>query len=88
MPTPNPPLQGNHYEPGNYWMICDVCGRKFRFSDMLRRWDNAWVCHNDWEIQHPQEHLRGRSERIGVPVARPEPTETVIGPGDVMQEDL
>ncbi len=88
MPTPNPPYQGDHYEPGNYWMVCDVCGRKYRRADMRARWDNAWVCLEDWEIQHPQEHLRGKMEEIGVPVARPEQTIISIGPGDVTPGDL
>ena len=40
---------------------------------MKKRWDNAWVCEECWEPRHPQEYVRGISERIAVPVARPVP---------------
>jgi hypothetical protein len=31
------------YESGNAWFICDVCGQRFRRSEMLTRWDNLKV---------------------------------------------
>lgn len=61
------------YRPGDYWMVCDVCGLDYRRSEMRQRWDRAWVCRDDWEIKHPQESVRGIRERIRVPVARPVP---------------
>lgn len=85
---PNPPYSGDHWESGNYWMICDVCGFKYRRSEMMQRWDNAWVCGDDWEPRHPQEFLRGKNEQISVPIARPEPEEISIGAGDVTPDDL
>ncbi len=68
-------------------MICDECGFKYRRSQMKERWDHAWVCFNDWEIRHPQESVRGKSEKIAVPVARPEGTDTfILTP--ITQDDL
>jgi|FLOH01.1.fsa_nt_gi hypothetical protein len=84
----SPPYGGDHYEPGNNWIICDECGRKFRRSDARKRWDGALVCINDWEEQHPQELVRGISERIAVADPRPVPAEISIGVGDVTQDDL
>jgi hypothetical protein len=61
------------YIPGDYYLVCDVCGLDFRRSDMKERWDKAWVCHNDWEPRNEQESVRGIPEKINVPVARPVP---------------
>lgn len=76
------------YCPGDWWLVCDECGRDFRRSDMRQRWDNAWVCQSDWEPRHPQESVRGIPERISVPVARPVPATVTIVTGDVTQGDL
>lgn len=62
------------YQPGNHWLVCDVCGFDYRFSDMKRRWDGAWVCKKDFEERHPQDFVRGRRDHIRVPVARPTST--------------
>ncbi len=62
------------YVPGDWWMICDVCGCKRLHSAMRKRWDGAWVCPDDWEPRHPQE-VGGppRPDNTSVPVARPRP---------------
>lgn len=46
------------------------------------------VCRDDFEKQHPQEFIHGRSEKINVHDARPDPDPIVINPGDVTQDDL
>lgn len=62
------------YIPGDYLMVCDVCGFTYRSSEMKKRWDNAWVCKKDFEPQHPQEFVKGRADKVRVPVARPDTT--------------
>jgi len=69
-------------------MICDLCGLKFRRSEMRRRWDNLWVCTNDWEPRHPQESVRGVKERIAVPVARPDAETPTMITTPITQDDL
>jgi len=77
------------YFPGDYWMICDVCGFKKRKSQMRRRYDGAMVCSEDWEPRHPQEIARQREpDRISVPVSRPEPTDYFLADGEVEAGDL
>lgn len=75
------------YRPGNHWLICDECGAKFRLSEMRKRWDGAMVCRKDWEPRHPQESVRSRSDKVSVPVARPEGTDTYITT-PITQDDL
>ncbi len=75
------------YIPGDHLMVCDECGSVFRYSEMKKRYDNAWVCKNDWEPKHPQESVRGRADRVRVQAARPEPEEVMIETA-VTQDDL
>ena len=75
------PFGQDNWIPGNYWMICDVCGYKYRKSEMRERWDKAWVCEADWEPRHPQEFLRGRNEKISVPIPRPDTYLPIVSDG-------
>ncbi|WP_299477003.1 hypothetical protein [uncultured Paracoccus sp.] len=76
------------YIPGDPWGICDVCGFKYRKSEMRRRWDGLTVCGPDWEPRHPQEAVRGRKDRILVDNPKPPPADVFIEPGDVTRDDL
>lgn len=78
----------NSYSPGDYYVICDVCGFKYRASQTQRRWDNLRVCAKDWEPRHPQDFVRGRRDRQRVPDPRPEPADNFIEVGDVTEADL
>ena len=60
------------YIPGNHLLTCDECGFVYRYSEMKKRWDGAMVCSKDFEPKHPQESVRARSDKIHVPVARPD----------------
>lgn len=64
----------NWLKLGDYNAICDSCGRKYKASTMLKRWDGLFVCKEDYEIRHPQEFLRVRADKQSVPIPRPEPT--------------
>ena len=58
---------------GDYNAICDVCGRKFKFSALRQKWDNTWACSADWEPRQPQDYLRGIPDNMSVPLSRPDP---------------
>lgn len=76
------------YIPGDYYVICDECGGKFRASQTRMRWDKARVCKRDWETRHPQDFVRGRPDRQNVPHARPEPTDVFLADNDVTADEL
>lgn len=63
----------NHLILGDWNALCDSCGRKFKASQLKRRWDGLMVCKEDYELRHPQEFLRVQKERISVPFTRPYP---------------
>jgi hypothetical protein len=61
----------NGWSSGDPWAQCDVCGLKYRHSEMRRRWDNAFVCPQDFEERHPQERPRVARDIQTVKNARP-----------------
>jgi hypothetical protein len=45
---------------------------------LRKDWQGLMVCSEDWEPRHPQDFLRTRPERGGVPISRPEPEDINI----------
>ncbi len=62
----------NHLILGDWNVICDVCGQKYKASETKKRWDGLIVCPQDFENRNEQDFLRVRQEKISVPFARPE----------------
>ena len=66
------------YSRGNWNAICDVCGRQYKSTDLRKRWDNLWVCFQDYEERQPQDFVRGVADTQAVPWARPEGADTFV----------
>ena len=65
----------HRYVPGDYYQLCDRCGRKIRASVSKKTWDGLVVCPADWEPRHPQELIHDTpQDRQAVEDARPRPT--------------
>jgi len=62
----------SEYIPGDYWVICDRCGFKYRRSECRLTWDNLLVCRKDWEPRHPQDFVRSKRDNQRVPIPRPD----------------
>lgn len=62
----------NWLDLGNWNVICDSCGRKFKASSLRKRWDGLMVCEEDYERKHPQLSLKVRGDKIVPPWVRPE----------------
>ena len=60
------------FKSGDWNATCDVCGFRFKASQLRKRWDGLMVCKDDWEPRHPQELIRPIKENISVPWTRPE----------------
>ena len=73
---------------GDHWCICDVCGFRVRRSATKMRWDNLLVCTEDWEPRHPQERVRGRTDKQRVMNPRPEQPDRFLSVGEVTADDL
>ncbi len=58
--------------PGTWAAICDVCGFRFPSDKLKLRWDNLTVCHDDWEVRHPQDFLKIPKDKIAPDWVKPE----------------
>lgn len=55
---------------GDWNSICDICGFKYKASEMKKRWDGLMVCEFDWEMRHPQDFIRAVPDDQAVPWVR------------------
>jgi len=62
----------NWLKLGDWNVVCDSCGRKFKASTMRKRWDGLLVCKEDFEVKHPQLSLKVHGDKQTVPIPRPE----------------
>lgn len=81
-------IKRTHYVPGDWNAICDVCGFKFKASQLMKRWDGLMVCREDFETRHPQDFMRPIKENIAVPWTRPRPEGNTITDEVVTAADL
>ena len=67
-----------YYKKGGFWAICDVCGFKYRASQMRERWDGLMVCPDDWNPRQPQDFVKGVPEDTTTPWSRTRVPDTFI----------
>lgn len=67
-----------NYKSGDWWIICDVCGKKIKASHAKHRWDGFIVCDKDFEHRHSQDFIRARMDKISVPFTRPRSDDTFV----------
>lgn len=56
----------------DYNALCDVCGFKFKASQLIKRWDGLMVCEDDWEPRNILDFYRTRSDAHQLAFTRPE----------------
>ena len=66
------------YDKGDWLTICDVCGRKYKATNLKKRWDGLMCCDDDWEIRQPQDFVRGIADTQIAPWLRSEPSNSFI----------
>lgn len=67
-----------NYKSGDWWILCDVCGKKMKASHARHRWDGFIVCDKDFENRHPMDFIKVIPDKISVPFTRPRPTDTFV----------
>lgn len=74
--------------PGDYNVVCDWTGRKYKRSQCRRTWDGHLVRRESWEQRHPQDFVRGVADHQSVPPgeARPFSTPEAL-PGNIVTPD-
>jgi hypothetical protein len=73
-------MPGTYFKSGSHNIICDVCGQKFKFHQVKKRWDGLVVCKDDFENDHPQKYIRVRESGLAVPVIRERPQDVDVSP--------
>ncbi len=71
-------MPGTYFKSGSHNIICDVCGGKFKFHQVKKRWDGLIVCKDDFENDHPQKYIRVRESGLAVPVIRDRPEDVFV----------
>lgn len=77
----------SRWDNGGWNTICDVCGRKFKNSDLQLRWDGLMTCSADWEIRQPQDFVRGVADIQTPPFTRPESSDYFVPLSYTQQPD-
>lgn len=70
--------RSDYYKGGDWNSECDVCGQKYKYSKLRRRWDGVLVCPKDWEPRHPQDFVKGVKDNQSVPETRAEPPDSFV----------
>lgn len=78
----------DHFVLGDSNCICDVCGFKYKRSQLKKRWDGAIVCSEDWEPRHPQDLIKPQAERNNHKDARLLPEIRFVGTNENTEADL
>lgn len=64
--------RSDYLKLGDWNAICDVCGFKFKASELRKRWDNLMVCRKDYETRHPMDFQKVPHTEQPTPWTRPE----------------
>lgn len=54
----------------DYNATCDVCGFKYKASEMKKRWDGLMVCRDDYETRHPSDFYKVKNDTHVLPFTR------------------
>lgn len=58
--------------------ICQICGRKYKASQLRKRWDGFLACKDDWHPRQPQDFVRGVKENQLAPIISAETADTFV----------
>lgn len=69
------------YEHGKWLVHCDRCGFERKNDQVVKTWDNFWVCapitgKTCFETRHPQDFLRSKKDDQSVMVRKQPATDT------------
>ena len=63
-------MSNTTYIPGNWNSHCDICGFRFKASQLKKNWQGLMTCEADYEHDHPQKFLRVTERSPTVPWVR------------------
>jgi hypothetical protein len=58
----------DYFAPGDWNIICSICGTKLKFSDAVRNWQGQWRHPKCNEPRHPQDFAQAiKSKEMAIP---------------------
>jgi hypothetical protein len=78
----------DNFRLGDSKACCDRCGFHKYQSQLKKEWTGAMVCRECFELRHPQDELKARSERNNVKDARPEPEYRFLAANEITPDQL
>lgn len=78
--------KADYLKMGEWNAVCDLCGFKFKSSELRKRWDGLMADKLCYELRHPQDFLRVPKETISVPWARPQGENSFVSFNIVTQQ--
>lgn len=72
-----------HYRSGEWAAQCDRCGFDFYASELRLEWTGLRVCSKCFDYRHPQEFVRGLTDRARPPWTQPESPDVFLEPNQV-----
>ena len=76
-------IMTNALRLGKWRVVCDRCGFKRYSDEVVKTWDNFYVCAPStgktcFETRHPLDLIRAKPEDVSVPYTRREPADTFV----------
>jgi hypothetical protein len=70
-------MNRDRFQFGLWNVICDRCGFKRKSNEVLKTWDNLYVCAPStgktcYETRHPQDFVRSKPDQEAVAFTRPD----------------
>lgn len=62
----------DYFSHGNWNAICDICGQKYKGTELKMQWNNLFTCPTCFEPRNPQDFVKGVRDDMRVPIARPD----------------
>lgn len=59
------------YAPGEWNLVCSMCGRKMKSSEAVKNWQGMWRHRRCNDTRQPQDFVRVLPDRETVPFAQP-----------------
>lgn len=79
----SPPNAGpeDYYRPGDWNIICSVCGTKLKFGNAIQHWSGTWRCSKCWEPRQPQDFVTALdTKEMAIPVVQKDTEIDVVAP--------
>jgi|SRR6516164_2847134 hypothetical protein len=68
MGAPPSPGPADRWSPGDWNIICSICGTKLKFSEAVRNWQGLWRHPRCDEERHPQDFVHSlRAPEMAIP---------------------